>query len=94
MFVGSNMVPINQNYVVLVVSVVVLLFCYYLFRETKRTQQDVQGLQTFSAKMMQLMDKPQQAVNVVATAPKEVKFADLPVIDTNEVIDTEGKKED
>ena len=95
MFVGSNMVPINQNYVVWVVSVVVLLFCYYLFRETKRTQQDVQGLQTFSAKMMQLMEKPQQGIHVVATAPKEVKFANPPVVDEDEVIDTtEGKKED
>ena len=88
-----KMMPINQNYVVLIVSVIVLLFCYYLFRETKRTQQDVQGLQTFSAKMMQLLEKPPQPVNGAATP--RVQFTEPPVVAEEEVIDTtEGKKED
>ena len=90
------MMPINQNYVVLIVSVLVLLFCYYLFRESRRTQNDVQGLQAFSAKIMQSFEAKQQASALRVVQPPTVHFADPPV--EEEVLETadstEGKKED
>tara|TARA_R110002074_G_scaffold145707_2_gene294815 strand:- start:3097 stop:3354 length:258 start_codon:yes stop_codon:yes gene_type:complete len=85
------MISLNQNYVVIIVALVVLLFCYYLFRETKRTQGDVKSLQDFTGKMISHIEasaRPQQAPVRQMVAKKEP-------VDDDEVDDTpEGNKED
>ena len=84
------MIALNQNYVVIIVALVVLLFCYYLFRETKRTQSDVKSLQNFTGKMISHIEasaRPQQAPVKQMVAKESV--------DDDEVNDTpEGNKED
>ena len=42
---------LNQNAILIAVVVVGLLVCYFLWREVKRTQTDVQGLKVFSSQM-------------------------------------------
>ena len=83
------MISLNQNYVVIIVALVVLLFCYYLFRETKRTQSDVKSLQGFTGKMISHIEasaRPQQAPVKQMVAKESVD---------DEVNDTpEGNKED
>ncbi len=83
------MISLNQNYVVIIVALVVLLFCYYLFRETKRTQSDVKSLQNFTGKMISHIEasaRPQQAPVKQMVAKESVD---------DEVNDTpEGNKED
>jgi hypothetical protein len=83
------MIALNQNYVVIIVALVVLLFCYYLFRETKRTQSDVKSLQNFTGKMISHIEasaRPQQAPVKQMVAKESVD---------DEVNDTpEGNKED
>ncbi len=42
---------LNQNVILIAVVAVGLLVCYFLWREVKRTQTDVQGLKVFSSQM-------------------------------------------
>lgn len=42
---------LNQNVILIAVVAVGLLVCYFLWREVKRTQTDVQGLKVFSSRM-------------------------------------------
>jgi hypothetical protein len=45
------MMELNQNVILIAVVAVGLLVCYFLWREVKRTQTDVQGLKVFSSQM-------------------------------------------
>jgi len=45
------MMELNQNAILIAVVVVGLLVCYFLWREVKRTQTDVQGLKVFSSRV-------------------------------------------
>ena len=42
---------LNQNAILIAVVAVGLLVCYFLWREVKRTQTEVQGLKVFSSQM-------------------------------------------
>ena len=42
------MMELNQNVILIAVAVIGILVFYYLHREVKRTQLDVQGLKVFS----------------------------------------------
>ena len=49
---------LNQNVILIAIAVIGVLVLYYLHREVKRTQLDVQGLKVFSANIASYMEPP------------------------------------
>jgi len=52
------MMELNQNVILIAIAVIGVLVLYYLHREVKRTQLDVQGLKVFSANIASYMEPP------------------------------------
>ena len=57
------MMELNQNAILIAVVCVGLLVCYFLWREVKRTQTDVQGLKVFSANVAKYIEPSQQPLS-------------------------------
>lgn len=45
------MIALNQNLVAVAVAVAVLMVCYFVYREVRRTQEEVTGLKDFSTRV-------------------------------------------
>ena len=59
---------LNQNVILIAVVAVGLLVCYFLWREVKRTQTDVQGLKVFSSRMASYIE-PTPPADALAGGP-------------------------
>tara|TARA_R110002074_G_scaffold876_5_gene5360 strand:- start:1210 stop:1449 length:240 start_codon:yes stop_codon:yes gene_type:complete len=60
------MMELNQNIILTAIAVIGVLVFYYLHREMKRTQLDVQGLKVFSANVASYMEPPKPPDNMPA----------------------------
>ena len=93
------MMELNQNVILIAVVAVGLLVCYFLWREVKRTQTDVQGLKVFSSRMASYIEPAPAAAPEGATCEAEGTCAIAATrVDEEEVIDsakpsTEEKKD-
>ena len=56
------MIEMNSNMMFMAAIVVGLLVCYFIWREVKKTQGEVDGLKTFSNKVATYIEASQQAV--------------------------------
>ena len=90
---------LNQNVILIAVVAVGLLVCYFLWREVKRTQTDVQGLKVFSSRMASYIEPAAPGVTKGPTCEAEGTCAIAATrVDEEEVIDsakssTEEKKD-
>jgi len=83
------MIEMNSNMMFMAAIVVGLLVCYFIWREVKKTQGEVNGLKTFSNKVATYIEASQQSV--APAQPKvQPKACSRPVVqsDQNSVPDT------
>ena len=71
---------LNQNIIYIAIAVIGLLVFYYLHREVRRTQADVEGLKVFSANVANYMEPvtPLDPPPQVCQAPPPKKEAPAP----------------
>lgn len=63
----------NSNMMFIGAIVVGLLVCYFIWREVKKTQGEVEGLKNFSGKVASYIESSQQPVAQACARPPKTK---------------------
>jgi hypothetical protein len=79
------MIALNQNLVAVAVAVAVLMVCYFVYREVRRTQEEVTGLKDFSTRVSAKLRSMDNYIQ-----PKEPEEEE----EEEEVIDDEENEEE